>query len=135
MARGRVYLAGRVVLLPWPLERLCRGAGWALVLLRKDLQDGDALGWGSDVPTKSLALWAEGWLWTERVRGQALLNKEQGYSWWLLHTTGCILLTFPSPLPCPRGRLFALPWTRQKAEVESSFILEVLSKSSSSLTD
>lgn len=48
------------------------------------------------------------------------------------HTSGCILLTFPLHLPCLHGCLYALPWTRQKTEVGSSYVLEVLSKADSS---
>lgn len=96
--------------------RLHRGTAWALVLFHKDLQDRDALGWESLLPAKSLVSWAEGWLWAVLTSGQAVLTREQGYSGRrFLHATGCLLLTFPSPLPPLHGCFYALPWIRQKS--------------------
>lgn len=96
--------------------RLHRGTARALVLFCKHLQDRDALGWESVLPTKSLVSGAEGWLWTVLISGQAILTREQGYSArWLLHSTGHLLLTFPSPFPPLHGCFYTLPWIRQKS--------------------
>lgn len=69
-------------------------------------------------PAKSLVWWAEGWLWTSSISGQALLKREQGSSTgWLLQTTGIIAdlyITFARPVWVP----YVLPWPRQETDGE-----------------
>ena len=97
------------------------------VLLCRDLQDRDALGVGVCSPSLATCLMGRGL--ALHCVCQALLTRGWSSSArWLLHTAGCNVADFPSSLPCLCGCVYALPWTRQKTEVDGSLALEVLSK-------